>query len=251
MDDKIQALEAEFGNDGYAAFFKLLEGSHQKADGVLDLSHPAMLKAYASRCHIEPDRFVQIVAFAADLGLFDAEQWERRRITSVRIQRNIEALQSHRDRSRDQYKNKKEEEEVEESKEKTQKLRRNSAETPKKPKAPNYDPAFIGTEPIAGDGLLPPALRALFESQGKEEAFRNVWLTEAQSDALIKRFGDDRVTWAGKALTDWSLNLDVSAKTNLAGWQSYRMKRDHAGCIRNQILRKWPELKGVEDGEGL
>lgn len=120
----------------------------------------------------------------------------------------------------------------------------------RKPKAPNYNAEFIGTEPQPGDGALPPALVALFQSQGKEEAYKNVWMTEAQFDALTKRFGEDRVNWAGQQLVDWSLSLEVSNKTNLAGWQSYRAKRDHAGCIRNQILRRWPELGG-EDGKGL
>jgi len=249
FDERIKLIEAAFSHAGYSTYFKLLERIYATKSGMLDLSDPDMRAVIAQELNLSGNEFEAITAAMVKRGLFDADAFSRWVLTSARVQETMRSILEWRERSEKKSKEKKrkEKEIPEEIPEET------SEETPKspqrltKPKAPNYKAEFIGTEPVAGDGALPPALVALFESQGKEEAYKNIWLTEAQFDALSKRYGEDRVDWAAKQVTDWSLSLDVSAKTNLAGWQSYRLKRDHAAVLRNQILRRWPELKGEND----
>jgi hypothetical protein len=88
-DEKIQLLEEKFGNDGYAAFFKLLEGAHKARAGILDLQDIEVMGLYARRCRMTPERLLEIVGYAVDRGLFDRLAWADRLVTSDRIKENL------------------------------------------------------------------------------------------------------------------------------------------------------------------
>lgn len=98
--------------------------------------------------------------------------------------------------------------------------------------------ALIGYPPQSDKDKLPEALQELFKSQGKIENFHNVWITRAQWDRLASNWPIDELNNAMRQMAEWSNNLDVSIKTKVPGWKSYRMKRDHARTMDNLLKRK-------------
>ena len=73
-------LESRFGNDGYTAWFKLLE-SLGRSDGLfIDCSDSRELKLLAAAAHVSTERYVDILDEAASLGAIDLDLWEKHRI---------------------------------------------------------------------------------------------------------------------------------------------------------------------------
>ncbi|MCK9597482.1 MAG: DUF4373 domain-containing protein [Sphaerochaeta sp.] len=70
-DEKIEALEALYGNDGYAVYFKLCERIYRTPDGELDVSDPDTYRIYARRMHLSLKKFEEILEKAVKIGLFD------------------------------------------------------------------------------------------------------------------------------------------------------------------------------------
>lgn len=81
-DEKIQILEARFGNDGYAAFFKSLEGIYKSGDVALNLADIEVLAIWAGRAHVTAERYIEILDFCVSKDLFDPLAWEDRILTS-------------------------------------------------------------------------------------------------------------------------------------------------------------------------
>ncbi len=73
QDEKIEAFEALFGNDGYAFFFKLCERIYRSGKGFLDISQPETLIVLAKRVGVRKDKFQRMLEKAKELGLFDKE----------------------------------------------------------------------------------------------------------------------------------------------------------------------------------
>lgn len=104
-DEKIELLEEKFGNDGYAAFFKLLEGAHKHRAGILDLQDIEVMGLYARRCRMVPDRLIEIIDYAVERGLFDKSAWADRLLTSDRIKENLKHVTRQRiqDETKENY----------------------------------------------------------------------------------------------------------------------------------------------------
>lgn len=103
-------------------------------------------------------------------------------------------------------------------------------------KPPRYlERDYLGFAPSKGTEPLPEPLQELFRSQGKEEAYPNVWILESDYDELCKAYGTLRVDAAAGALTAWSLSLGLSAR-GVPHWVSYRQLRDHRKILEKRIL---------------
>lgn len=106
-DEKMEALEAVHGNDGYAVYNKLLERIY-RSGGNLDLSDPVQHLSIARKCNVSPEKFNQIIADAVRFRLFDPKVWdEENRLTSDRIQVQINLVEEKREEGRDRKTGKK------------------------------------------------------------------------------------------------------------------------------------------------
>ena len=110
-DEKIQALSAMHGNDGYAFYFKLLERIYRTPSGELDLSNIAIKISLASR--VFPGeysenalkKFEKILDTALVLNCFDKKIFRKTRIlTSNGIKKRVNEIL----RLRSTWRNKKE-----------------------------------------------------------------------------------------------------------------------------------------------
>lgn len=97
---------------------------------------------------------------------------------------------------------------------------------------------LIGNAPNSPKDKLPKELQDFFISRGKVECFHNVFLSEEEYKTRTDKHGIEAVEAAIKEMSDWSISLDISTKTNVPGWKSYRQKRDHAKTLDNLIKRR-------------
>jgi DnaD/phage-associated family protein len=90
MDEKIEGIEALFGLEGYAIFFKLCERIYRTADGELDISDAETRKIYARNMHISVKKFDDILEALVKRGLFDPELFQKtKRLSSGGIKKRI------------------------------------------------------------------------------------------------------------------------------------------------------------------
>ncbi|MGE5594152.1 MAG: DUF4373 domain-containing protein [Betaproteobacteria bacterium] len=102
-DEKIEALRALYGNDGYAFYFILLERIYRTAKAELDVSRPAVLAALVSKVGVGREKFEAMLATALEIGCFDAEAYRAREVlTSAGIKRRAAEVQELRERWRRQ-----------------------------------------------------------------------------------------------------------------------------------------------------
>jgi hypothetical protein len=100
-DLKIRKLRALYSNDGYAVYFILLENIYKEKNyeiEVLDGETPLIL---AEECKLTLEKFTEILNKCLDLGLFDRQLYEERKvITSNAIKIRTEPVELERKRKR-------------------------------------------------------------------------------------------------------------------------------------------------------
>ncbi len=69
------AIEREYGNDGYALWFKLLETLGSTKGHFLDLNRDVTLNFLSSKAHMEKDTCLKIINALSDLEAIDQELW--------------------------------------------------------------------------------------------------------------------------------------------------------------------------------
>jgi hypothetical protein len=117
-DEKIEALRALYGNDGYAFYFILLERIYRSDNAELDISKKAILAALVKKIGISEQKFFEMLNTAFDIELFNKQLYEQNNvITSKGIKKRFEEVESMRERWRKKKKSK--EENKEENKEDT------------------------------------------------------------------------------------------------------------------------------------
>jgi hypothetical protein len=80
-DRKIIRLRKKHGNDGYAAYFTLLELCCKENNVKLSLSDPEDIEIVALTTYVdEPEKLAEIIQFCAEMGLFSPILWESQRI---------------------------------------------------------------------------------------------------------------------------------------------------------------------------
>lgn len=102
-DEALEALEALYGNDGYAVYNKLLERIY-KSNGKLHLSDEITRLTLAKKFNVTTERFDKIIEDAVRFELFDRAAWEsEKRLTSHRIQEQLGIVEE----LREEWRNKK------------------------------------------------------------------------------------------------------------------------------------------------
>lgn len=100
-DEKIEALRALHGNDGYAFYFILLERIFRAEKGELSLSIPSIKAALIKKVGVTLEKFEEILATAFEINAFDKRAYDdRNALTSHGIQRRFRQIQSQRERWR-------------------------------------------------------------------------------------------------------------------------------------------------------
>ena len=103
-DEKVVALEAMFGNDGYAFYFKTLERIYRTSDAELDLSLPGALEVHAMKLRIPIPLLREMIELACGWGLFDEGVYERtQKLTSGGVQKRAEIVTDARKQRRERY----------------------------------------------------------------------------------------------------------------------------------------------------
>ena len=77
---KMFIIESKFGNDGYAAWFKILETLAKTDDHWLDLNDEANLMYISAKCRISYDKLIEIIEAVVKLGEIDSELWAKEKV---------------------------------------------------------------------------------------------------------------------------------------------------------------------------
>ena len=89
-DEKIEALRAMFGNDGYAFYFILLERIYKTSDGFLDITNRAIKAAIVKKVGVDNQKFDEMLEVATDIDLFCKETLiNQNKITSQGVQKRF------------------------------------------------------------------------------------------------------------------------------------------------------------------
>jgi len=77
---KMFVIEAKFGNDGYAAWFKILEILAKTDKHYFDCSDEANLMFLAAKCNVSEERLVEIIDSIVKIGELDEEFWNDHKV---------------------------------------------------------------------------------------------------------------------------------------------------------------------------
>lgn len=100
-DEKIEALRALYGNDGYAFYFILLERIYRSDNAELDISKKAILAALIKKIGISEQSFYEMLQTCFEIGLLNKERYDQDHVlTSNGIKKRYEEVQSMRERWR-------------------------------------------------------------------------------------------------------------------------------------------------------
>jgi len=86
-DEKVEALRALYGNDGYAFYFILLERIYRSPQCQLDVSDAETMQILARKVLLTPEKFNEILKSALKRGCFNQQLFnEKRLLTSNGVQ---------------------------------------------------------------------------------------------------------------------------------------------------------------------
>lgn len=95
--EKVEALDAKFGNDGFAVWIKLLQVIYKTDDGCFRYSDVFRRTTAAKRANLDEERWNKIVEYMLEVGLFDAEAFKTQGVlTSNGIRKRIDGVSSER-----------------------------------------------------------------------------------------------------------------------------------------------------------
>lgn len=106
-DELLEELQSVYKNDGYAAYFKLVERIYEKG-GKLFILNQEKMQFYANKCNIfDVILFEKMINFMVEIKLFKNMPWQRKKcLTSDRIIRTMEDIRIKRDKDKNRYKKK-------------------------------------------------------------------------------------------------------------------------------------------------
>lgn len=100
-DEKIEAMRALFGAEGYAFFFISLERIYRTKNGQLDIGNKERRAFLAGRIGVTDDRFIEMLNASFEVGLFDRKAFESKGLmTSKGIKRRTQQVNKERERKR-------------------------------------------------------------------------------------------------------------------------------------------------------
>jgi DnaD/phage-associated family protein len=110
-DEKIDAMRALFGNDGYAFYFILCERIYRTSNAELDVSKHVLLTPIVKKLLVSEDKFEEMLDASFHLDLFSRQDYEERGvITSNGIKKRFREVSQMRDRWRKHKQNSSEKE---------------------------------------------------------------------------------------------------------------------------------------------
>ena len=77
---KIHIVESNFGNDGYAVWFKLLEVLAKTEGHFINMNDDVQVMYMSSKCNVNEDDLFKILDLLARLKQIDGELWHKKRI---------------------------------------------------------------------------------------------------------------------------------------------------------------------------
>lgn len=103
-DDKLETLEAVYGNDGYAAYFKLLERIYRNG-GKIFISDAETMQKYSKRCNIADFmHFEKMINTMAKIGLFNEIIWkDAKALTSNGILKRVQIVTDKRVKMKERH----------------------------------------------------------------------------------------------------------------------------------------------------
>lgn len=90
--EDMEHIQAMFGNDGYAVWFKILERIASTDYHILDLRTEKMISRCASKCLVNKDRLFNILDELALLDEIDSELWSSGIIWSEKFIKSVEPV---------------------------------------------------------------------------------------------------------------------------------------------------------------
>ena len=103
-DEKVEALRAIHGNDGYAFYFILLERIYRAGYGELEVSDAETIQILSRKVAVTPEKFQQMLQTAMKWRCFDREAYEKRGVlTSNGIKKRISVVVEKRSLMRERY----------------------------------------------------------------------------------------------------------------------------------------------------
>lgn len=103
-DEKIEALRALYGNDGYAFYFILLERIYRTNNLELNISDAEMCQILARKIGVSEEKFNQMLETAIRWNCFDREMFEKKGIlTSNGIKKRAAIVLEKRLKMREKY----------------------------------------------------------------------------------------------------------------------------------------------------
>lgn len=78
--EKMYYIEETYGNDGFAAFVKLLRELAKVDYHYLNLSKPSSIMFLSAKCKVSKETLESIINDLVDLGKFDSELWKENKI---------------------------------------------------------------------------------------------------------------------------------------------------------------------------
>jgi len=103
-DEKVEALRALYGNDGYCFFFILLERIYRSSSFELDVSTPEAVHILAKKVGVSDAKFSNMLQLALKHGLFDSNIYhERLVLTSNGIKRRANVVLQKRKSMQESY----------------------------------------------------------------------------------------------------------------------------------------------------
>jgi hypothetical protein len=107
-DEKIEALRALYGNDGYAFYFILLERIYRAPGAELNISDAETLQILAKKLLVSDAEFEKMLQTALSKGLFNARKYESKKVlTSSGIKKRFNITVEKRRKMRERYQQKK------------------------------------------------------------------------------------------------------------------------------------------------
>jgi len=107
-DEKIEALRALYGNDGYAFYFILLERIYRTNNFELDVSNAETIQILARKVAVTTEKFKQMLDTALKWNCFDADAYrERSCLTSSGIKKRARVVVEKRKKMQKAYRRQK------------------------------------------------------------------------------------------------------------------------------------------------
>ena len=107
-DEKIEALRALYGNDGYAFYFIMLERIYRTPDSRLKVSDAETRQILARKVDVDIDKFNKMLDTALNVGCFDKRLFHKTgQITSNGVQKRAKVVIDKRLKMKENYEKRK------------------------------------------------------------------------------------------------------------------------------------------------